>query len=229
MKGSIMVIAAHPDDEVLGCGAAIAKHVKCGEQVDIMILAEGLTSRDERRDRGSRAKELSQLAESARQASRILGVNSLSLHDFPDNRMDSCDLLDIVKVIEAALARHKPRLVYTHHAGDVNIDHQIIHQAVVTACRPYPGQSVKTLLFFEIPSSTEWQTAVSSIPFLPNWYVDVSETIAQKNKALEAYSNEIHSWPHPRSLEAIEHLARWRGATIGVQAAEAFVMGRNII
>lgn len=223
-----LFIAAHPDDEVLGCGGTIVKHVQNGDEVHVVILAEGVTSRDKVRERESRAGELSQLAQEAHEARRILGVQSVELHDFPDNRMDSVDLLDVVKVVETAIDRYKPDMVYTHHAGDVNIDHRIVHQAVVTACRPLPGQCVKTLLFFEVPSSTEWQTPGFAPAFSPNYFVDISDCLNKKLQALEAYGNEMRPWPHPRSLTAVEHLARWRGATVGMEAAEGFVLGRKL-
>lgn len=224
----ILVIAAHPDDEVLGCGGTIARHVQQGDEVHVLILAEGLTSRDGQRNREKFEGELSLLAQSAQEANRLLGVHSLALHDFPDNRMDSIDLLDVIKVIEKHLAIYTPDAVYTHHAGDVNVDHRVVHQAVVTACRPFPGQSIKRLLFFEISSSTEWQVPASAPAFLPNYYVDVSQTLSLKMHALEAYESEMRPWPHPRSLQAVEYLARWRGATVGVGAAEAFILGRQM-
>ena len=224
----ILIIAAHPDDEVLGCGGTIAKHVQNGDEVHVVILAEGVTSRDKVRERESRAGELSQLAQVAQEVGRILGVQSVELHDFPDNRMDSVDLLDVVKVVETFIGKYKPDMVYTHHSGDVNIDHRIVHQAVVTACRPLPGQCVKTLLFFEVPSSSEWQTFGSAPAFLPNYFVDISDCLNKKLQALEAYGSEMRPWPHSRSLAAVEHLARWRGATVGVEAAEGFVLGRKL-
>jgi len=229
MGKSILVVVAHPDDEVLGCGATIAKHAKAGDSVHVVILVEGATSRDDRRDRLLRDEELSGLARAARSAKDILGAASLELHDFPDNRMDSVDLLDIVKLIEKYVIAFEPEIVYTHHAGDVNIDHRRIHEAVIAACRPLPSQTVQTLLFFEIASSTEWRPAISATPFLPDWYVDVSETLIDKMAALDAYRTEMRPWPHPRSLEAVEHLARWRGASVGVQAAEAFALGRHLV
>ncbi len=226
---NILVVAAHPDDEVLGCGGTMAKHIQNGDEVNVLILAEGLTSRDEQREREKRLDELSNLAEAAHEANRLLGAQSLTLYDFPDNRMDSVDLLDIVKVIEAAIDQYSPDVVYTHHAGDVNIDHRIVHQAVVTACRPIPGQCVKTLLFFEVPSSTEWQTAGSAPSFLPNYFVDIGGNMNLKIQALEAYASEMRVWPHPRSIKAVEYLARWRGATVGVEAAEGFMLGRQLL
>ncbi|YAG11728.1 GlcNAc-PI de-N-acetylase [Nostoc sp. DSM 114161] len=229
MGKKVLVIGAHPDDEVLGCGGTIAKHIQQGDRVDVLILAEGATSRTPQRDRQKLQNELSALAEAAHQASEILGVTSLKLHDFPDNRMDSCNLLDIIKVIEQEIIKYQPDTIYTHHNGDVNIDHRRIHEAVITATRPIPGSTVKTLLFFEVASSTEWQTPGSAPAFTPNWFVDISETLSLKLKALVVYESEMRPWPHARSMEALEHLARWRGASVGLKAAEAFVLGRNLI
>jgi len=225
----VLVIAAHPDDEILGCGGTIAKHIQKGDTVNVSILAEGATSRDNSRDSEKRKLELSQLAQAAYKAGEILGISSLSLHNLPDNRLDSCDLLDITKIIESEISKYKPEIIYTHHSGDLNIDHQRVHQSVVTAARPLPESHVKTLLFFETPSSTEWQTFGSALPFMPNWFNDISETLVLKLKALEAYESEMRSYPHPRSIEAVEYLARWRGATVGVKAAEGFILGRKLI
>ncbi|MEI6207382.1 MAG: PIG-L deacetylase family protein [Desulfuromonadales bacterium] len=225
----ILVIAAHPDDEVLGCGATIARHAKAGDEVHVVILAEGVTSREKVRERGHCETKLSELAKAAHTANEILGVHSLSLNDLPDNRLDSVDLLDVVKLIEDYVRTIEPDILYTHHAGDVNIDHRRIHEAVITATRPQPGQTVKTLLFFEIQSSTEWQPPGSAPPFAPNWFVDITSTLALKMNALAAYKTEMRPWPHSRSCEAVEYLARWRGTTVGCEAAEAFVLGRQIV
>jgi len=224
---NILVIAAHPDDEVLGCGGTIARHTQNGDSVHVLILAEGATSRDEKRDRASRTSELSALAQAAHKAKAILGVSSLKLMDFPDNRMDSCDLLDIIKAIEPLIQEYSPQRIYTHHPGDVNIDHQRISEAVITAARSTPNHPTNTILFFEVPSSTEWQVSPVKATFQPNWFVDISETLQLKQKALEAYDSEMRSFPHPRSYSAIAHLAHWRGATAGVEAAEAFVLARH--
>ena len=226
---SILVVAAHPDDEVLGCGGTIARHIDDGDNVHVVILAEGVTSREDVRDRDSSAGELSEIAEHAEAAHKILGTTTLELFDLPDNRMDSLDLLDIVKKIEAIIDKYRPEIIYTHHAGDVNIDHRIINEAVVTACRPLPGHSVRQLLFFEVASSTEWQPPSANIAFTPNWFVDISSTLDKKLKALEKYSGEMRDFPHARSIEALKHLAGWRGASIGVDAAEVFILGRKIV
>lgn len=229
MNKKILVVAAHPDDEILGCGATMAKYIKAGHEVHVIILAEGLTSRDAIRDRDKKAEELSTLAKVSYKANQLIGVSSLTLHDFPDNRMDSIDLLDIVKTVEKHIDLIKPDVIYTHHAGDVNIDHRCLHNAVITACRPFPGNLVNTLLFFEVPSNTEWAPPYSLTPFVPNWFTDISEFLEVKIRALEIYQSEMRPWPHARSLKAIEHLAYWRGSNIGVNAAEAFMTGRNIV
>ena len=225
----VLVIAAHPDDEVLGCGGSIARHADAGDHVQVLIVAEGATSRQQQRDRGQVEAELSELAYAAQKAGEILGAKGVELLDLPDNRLDSIDSLDLVKLIEARIERYQPQIVYTHHAGDVNIDHRRLHEAVVTACRPTPGHSVKRLLSFEVASSTEWQPPGSAPAFQPNWFVDISEQWARKRLALDSYATEMCPWPHARSIQALEHLARWRGAQVGVQAAEAFCLLRQLV
>ena len=141
--------------------------------------------------------------------------------------MDSIDLLYVIKTIENYIEKIKPDVVVTHHSGDLNIDHQIVHKAVMTACRPQPGCTVKRILSFEVPSSTEWQSTTINNSFIPNWFEDISDTLNLKLKALEAYKSEMREWPHARSIKAIEHLAKWRGATVGFEAAEAFMLIRE--
>ena len=225
----VLVVAAHPDDEVLGCGGAIARHADSGDQVQVLIVAEGSTSRQQERDRAQVRDELSALAKAAQTAGSILGAAGVELLDLPDNRLDSLDRLDLVKRIEQCVQCHQPVCVYVHHAGDVNVDHRRLHEAVVTACRPSPGHVVKRLLSFEVASSTEWQVPGSAPAFQPNWFVDISAQWERKREALEAYASEMRSWPHARSLEAVEHLARWRGAQVGVDAAEAFCLLRQLL
>ena len=142
---SVLVVAAHPDDEVLGCGGTIARHADAGDQVQVLIVAEGATSRQDQRDRLLVGDELSLLAQAAHTAGSILGAAGVELLAYPDNRLDSLDRLDLIKCIEERIERHKPHVVYVHHAGDVNVDHRRLHEAVVTACRPTPGHPVKRL------------------------------------------------------------------------------------
>lgn len=224
----VLVVSAHPDDEVLGCGGAIARHADAGDQVQVLIVAEGATSRLQQRDRLQAGEELSALAQSAQMAGSILGATGVELLDLPDNRLDSLDLLDLIKRIEQRIDLHQPQVVYVHHAGDVNVDHRRLHEAVVTACRPTPGHPVKRLLSFEVASSTEWQPPGSASAFRPNWFVDISAQWQRKRDALEAYASEMRRWPHARSIKAVEHLARWRGAQVGVEAAEAFCLLRQL-
>ncbi|TLU81986.1 MAG: PIG-L family deacetylase [Chlorobium sp.] len=223
---SILVLAAHPDDEVLGCGGTIAKLADEGVIIHVAFLADGIFSRS---DEQTILQEKLQIRRTAAQkACTLLGVKSLSFGDFPDNRMDTVALLDITKAVESLITEHQVDTVFTHHAGDLNVDHRRVHEAVVTACRPQNGYPVKTLLSFEVPSSTEWQLTGSAPPFTPNWFVDISATLNRKMAALEAYAAELRDWPHPRSRQGVEHLAHWRGATVGVDAAEAFILGRQL-
>jgi len=226
MTQSILVLAAHPDDEVLGCGGTLAKLAAQGATVHVSFMADGVFSRPD--DLSVQQEHLKARRRAARKAAKILGVKSVSFGDFPDNRMDVVAVLDITKRIESLIDKHKPDTVFTHHCGDVNIDHRRTHDAVVTACRPQIGHPVRTLLCCEVPSSTEWQLPGSASVFAPNWFIDISDELECKLEALDAYSSELRNWPHPRSREAVEHLARWRGATVGVHAAEAFVLGRQL-
>jgi LmbE family N-acetylglucosaminyl deacetylase len=226
MTHSVLILAAHPDDEALGCGGTIAKLANEGARIHVAFLADGISSRGV--DGGKLEEHLNERRSAAQKACHILGVASVSFEDFPDNRMDTVPLLDITKVVEGLISDCSPDTVVTHHAGDVNIDHRRLHDAVVTACRPQKGLCVSTLLCFEVPSSTEWQLPGSGPIFAPNWFVDISSTLDRKLQALDVYGTELRDWPHPRSKQGVEHLARWRGATVGVDAAEAFVLGRQL-
>lgn len=220
----VLVVAAHPDDEVLGCGAAMARHAAAGDRVHVLILADGVGARMPSHAAGVADAR----ARAAQVAARILGAEPPRLLDLPDNRLDAMPLLDIVRRVESVIAEVRPGIVYTHHAGDLNVDHRITHQAVMTACRPVPGGSCRRICCFEVPSSTEWQTPGVADAFLPNWYVDIEATLSRKLDALRAYADELRPWPHPRSLRAVEYLARWRGASVGLEAAEAFMLARSL-
>jgi LmbE family N-acetylglucosaminyl deacetylase len=220
---SILVIAAHPDDEVLGCGGFIANRVKSGADVVVAFMSDGVTSRQSNLG----VQEIESRRNAAVSAAEVLGVSDVSFADFPDNRLDASPLLEIIKKIEVVVERVAPQTVLTHFGGDLNIDHRIVNQAVLTACRPVPKHCVKEILFFEVPSSTEWQVPIEGEAFAPNWFEDISRTLELKTKALKSYEHELREWPHPRSIRAVEHLAHWRGASCGVDAAEAFVLGRK--
>jgi LmbE family N-acetylglucosaminyl deacetylase len=224
-KKKVLVIVAHPDDEVLGCGGTIAKHKDNGDEVTVLIMADGVNSRDEK----FKSESVDERRSCAKQANSILKVDDLIFLSFPDNKMDTVPLLDVIKSIENIMTEFRPDIVYTHSLSDLNIDHCVVHNASITACRALPGQSVSQLLFFEVPSSTEWRTSASNNIFNPNWFSDISDTLDLKMKALSAYEKELHEFPHPRSLIAVECLAKWRGACSGVLAAEAFELGRKTI
>ena len=217
---SVMVVAAHPDDEVLGCGGTIARHVFSGDDVHVVILTQGVTGRRE----ASHA-DIEKLAASARRANDILGVRSLTLHDYNDQRLETLSRLDVTQFIETHVKKNAPEIVYTHFSADINLDHAVVSECTATACRPTPASAVRRLLFFEVPSSTEWSARSG---FNPDWFVDVSATFDRKMEALRCYGSELRPFPHPRSAEAIEHLAGWRGATAGLTRAEAFVLARNV-
>ncbi len=219
-KSSVLVIAAHADDEVLGCGGTIALHAHQGDDVRVLLFTDGIGARGIISPNDVEDRKVA-----AREAACLLGVRDVFFKSYADNRMDDAGLLDIVRDIEAVTSVYAPDVIYTHHGGDVNIDHSRVHEAVLAACRPQPGGALKLLLFFETPSSTEWRPAASSPAFSPNWYNDISQTLQLKMSALACYHQELREFPHPRSLVAVGHLAAWRGATVGVEAAEAFELG----
>jgi LmbE family N-acetylglucosaminyl deacetylase len=218
----VLAVAAHPDDEVLGCGATLARHADQSDVVSVLILGTGALSRE-----GAATAEAQRLQLQAHEAGRILGAHDVSVLDLPDNRFDSWDLLDVVKCVERELRRLAPEVVYTHHPGDLNVDHRRTFEAVMTACRPQGPDGPRRILSFEVASSTEWQAPSVAPAFAPNVFVDVTQTLERKVKALEAYASEIRPFPHPRSVEALRALASWRGASAGMPAAEAFVLVRE--
>lgn len=215
----ILTVAAHPDDEILGCGGVIARFVKEKAEAYTLILGEGLTSRDEKRDIKIRKREIERLKKQAVEANRILGVKKNFLFDFPDNRFDTVPLLDIVKVIEKIKSEIRPDIIFTHYGKDLNIDHQITYSAVITATRPIKGETVKEIYSFEIISSTEWNYPLT---FTPDVFFDISGTIDLKIKAMQEYKTEFKEYPHPRSPEAIKLNANYWGVRVSLEHAEAF-------
>jgi len=220
----ILVVVAHPDDELLGPGGSIHRFCQAGAtHIRCLILGEGLTSRADERDPDAWSSEMARHRADIEKARKALGYHSVAIHDFPDNRFDRVDLLDLIKVIEAEIDKLQPHTIWTHHGGDTNIDHQRTFDAVVTACRPTPGQIVDTLMTFETLSSTEWQAPGHKGPFLPNAFCQISEEdLNAKIEAMACYSFETRAFPHPRSPEAIRALAQKRGSESGNFLAEAF-------
>lgn len=226
---AVLIVAAHPDDEVLGCGATIARHAASGDRVHILILAEGATARDRVRDTIGRSNELSELRGAAIKAAEILGACAPLFAGLPDNRLDELALLDVVKEVERIVDTVRPEIVYTHHAGDLNVDHRVVHNATITACRPLPGAGWQAIYSFEVASSTEWSSPQNGLQFVPTRYVDVSAVFEKKMLALDAYASEMRPFPHARSVEAIKSMMRLRGSQAGVDYAEAFHVVREVI
>ena len=223
---TVLVIVAHPDDEVLGCGGTMARLAREGYEVFTLVLGEGVRSRYEKNEDSLDIEDaINALKKQALEANKILGVKEVFFSDFPDNRFDSIDLLDIVKAVERFKEEVKPQIIFTHSKADLNIDHQITHRAVVTATRPMPGESVMSVYSFEVLSSTEWNYPQE---FSPNLYFDVSNTIELKLEAMKAYSSELREFPHPRSLEGIKLKASQRGMEVGLRYAEAFEVVRDV-
>lgn len=221
MSNNILVIAAHPDDEVLGCGGTIAKHIDNNDKVGVLFIADGVGSRLDSFDDNLKKRKYA-----ATNAIKVLGGKILGFFDFPDNCLDTIPLLDIVQKIEKSIFQFKPAVVYTHHYGDLNIDHAIVHRATMTACRPVPDSHVKEIYTYEVLSSTEW--SLGNNLFMPNYFVDIDKYWMKKINAISAYVDEIRAFPHARSKEAIEALSQYRGASVGLRKAEAFFMMRYI-
>lgn len=222
MTNCVLVVAAHTDDEALGCGGTIARHVAEGDTVYAVFMADGVSSRV-----GTDQADLTRRMQNAENARVILGIKENFYLCLPDNRMDSIPLIDVVQKLERIIDKLKPSIVYTHHHGDLNVDHRITHQAVMTACRPQPGCSVRAIYAFEVMSSTEWATPTVE-PFLPNYFVNISAYLSIKNEAINAYYVEMRKVPHSRSMPHLTSLATHRGLTVGVLAAEAFVTIRVV-
>lgn len=219
----ILVVAAHPDDEILGLGGTLARHVRSGDVVEILILATGATSRV-----ADDHETVAALRQAANAAASALGCLPPRFGNLPDNCMDSLALLDVVKVVESVVSEVQPEVVYTHWPHDLNVDHEITCRAVLTACRPLPGSEVCAIYAYETVSSSEWSFFGEARAFAPNRFVDVADTLETKMRALQCYAHEMRDFPHARSYEAIRALAMTRGAQSGLAAAEAFVVLREI-
>jgi N-acetylglucosamine malate deacetylase 1 len=221
MTKIVLIIAAHSDDEALGCSGTMAKHVAQGDKVHILFMTDGVASRI--RSKNNTEERLI----AAQDAVQILGVSSFTTLNFPDNKMDSIPLLDVVKEVENKITELQPEIIYTHHIGDLNVDHQITHKAVITACRPQPSFYVKEIYAFEVLSSTEWSTPGVET-FSPNVYIDITDYIGIKKQVLEVYSEEMRQPPHSRSIDNAIRLNALRGNSVGVDYAEAFELIRMI-
>lgn len=224
---NVLIVVAHPDDELLGVGGTVRRLVDEGVCARAVILAEGLTSRRDQRGDTDQS-ELKELQEDARAAAVEVGYTSIDFCGFPDNRMDEVDLLDIVKVVSRFVEKYQPDTIFTHHHGDLNVDHRLTCEAVLTACRPVKKYKIQRIYAFETPSSTDWNYTYGE-PFNPNVYFDISDTIEAKMKGMACYKSECAIYPHPRSPEALEALGKYRGSNVGFDRAEAFMLLRETV
>ena len=226
----ILVVVAHPDDELLGLGATMHKLInEYNVKTHVVILGEGITSRSDSRDLQKWEEDLLIHKGNIKNAQKAIGYDSVNTYDFPDNRFDSVALLDIVKVIEKEKESFIPDVIFTHHGGDLNIDHQRTFEAVMTACRPMSHETIKTIITFETPSGTEWRANTDPRHFLPNLFIAVSlGDLEAKIKGMESYEFESRSFPHPRSPEALRIQAQRWGVAVGINYVEAFNIVRLI-
>ena len=231
---NVLIIAAHPDDEVLGMGGTIAKHTSRHDNVTIIYMATGITARRESSEQKHTIKnipkkiqedwqqEIEKLRRDAKKSARLLKVKNIKFFDFPDNEMDGIHLLKVVKVIEKEIKSAKPDRIYTNHYGDLNVDHKVVYNATLAACRP-ANFPVKEILSFEVLSSTEWSYPYN---FNPNYFINIDKHLEKKISAMKLFVSEIRKFPHPRSSENIKHVARRWGSVSGFNAAEAFELIR---
>jgi len=216
----VLVIAAHPDDEVLGAGGAIARFAAEGRRVEILIFGEGPSARE--------PIDKSDVKAQAANAARVMGARLAGILGYPDNRLDEFALLDLAREIEKVIDGFSPNLVLTHHAGDLNQDHRQVALATFIACRPTSGKAPE-IWCYEVPSSTEWSVSASD-GFSPNLFVSLSEPLwTLKMRALKEYKGELRRFPHPRSVKAIDALSRVRGVQAGLRRAEAFWLARKVV
>jgi LmbE family N-acetylglucosaminyl deacetylase len=227
MPRTVLVIAAHPDDEVLGCGGTAARLAREGDHVYLAILGEGITSRYEERAQADR-KLLDDLHGKSSQVARLLGAKDLFMVNLPDNRFDTVPLLDVIKHVEDLVQRLRPDTIFTHHPADLNVDHVVLHRAVMTATRPTASHPVKDVLAFEIASSSEWSFSQFDPVFRPSVFYDIAATLETKIDAMQHYESEARPFPHPRSPDALRAIARRWGTVVGVPAAEAFALVRSV-
>ena len=221
----VLILAAHADDDILGCGGTMAKHSDQGDEVSVLFLTNGVGARGKG---DSIPQNIDLRDQAAEKALAIVGAKLVDRLDFPDNAIDSLPRIKVIRAVENVININRPDVIYTHHGGDLNVDHRRALEAVMTACRPQPESSVSKIYSFEVASSTGWQGNTLFNPFVPNHYVEITEQLDRKMEALGAYEEEMRAFPHARSIEALQHMARWRGSQVGVAAAEAFVVERQI-
>lgn len=216
MNQTVLVVAAHPDDEILGIGGTIKKLINHGYKVVTVVAAKG------------RKEEENHIKPFMQKANEQLGVEETVFLEMPNLLLEMMPLHELNKEVEKLIAQYDPCMIFTHHYGDLNRDHQVLFQAVLTGARPLPGRRPIEILCFETVSSSEWSQHTNDKEFKPNYFVDISDTIHDKISALKHYDVEMRPYPHPRSYEGVTYLARVRGMTVGVKYAEAFEIIRRV-
>jgi LmbE family N-acetylglucosaminyl deacetylase len=214
----ILIVAPHPDDEVLGCGGTIAKYAERGDELNLCIVTKAYTPDWSEGFIRKRPREIARVNE-------ILGIAKTSFLDFPTARLDTIPQKELIQAIANVVNEFKPSVLFIPHKGDLHRDHRLVCEASLVAARP-ATQRIRKVLSYETLSETEWGAAV--VPFVPNVYVDISETYKQKKEALTAYESELRRDPHPRSLKVMAALAKKRGSEAGLERAEAFMLIREI-
>jgi LmbE family N-acetylglucosaminyl deacetylase len=230
-RNRLLIVAAHPDDEVLGCGGTVRRMVSAGWEAHLVVFTGGVGGRHAADSAGLREVQVEQdsLREQMESAADVIGFGSIAVLDFPDNRMDTVSRTELVLALRPIVENVRPRIVFTHHPGDYNWDHARVFDAVMMAARPNPPEFMpEEIRTFEVLSSTERAWQESSRAFLPNLFVDIATTIDMKKLALRYYHSENRPYPHPRSIEAVEYLARKRGNEVGLKYAEAFHVVRKV-
>jgi LmbE family N-acetylglucosaminyl deacetylase len=220
--GDVLVVAPHPDDEVLGVGGCILRHLENGEAVHVVICTRGEDSR-------FTAEQVERVQAEARQVHAFLGVTGSHFLDLPAARLDTVGGSDVNEALGGVFRQVEPEVVYVPHAGDVHRDHQIVFQAAMVGCRPTGDHYPRRILAYETVSETDWYAAPMTPPFMPNVYVDISAQIEKKLEACAMYASQIQPAPHHRSIHALRAMSIARGHTMGFKHAEAFMLVRELI
>jgi LmbE family N-acetylglucosaminyl deacetylase len=219
----VLIIGAHPDDETYGMGGTIAKYTSRGIVVHVLIITDGSSSQY-----NNYKEMIMRKKKEAKNAMEILGVEKIELESFPDMKLDTIPHIEINKLIENKIKNFNPSIIFTHHWGDINKDHRLVFESTIVATRPINNQTLKSIYTYETPSSTEWSSMELNDKFVPNLFIDISEFMDQKIKAIEAYESELRKFPHPRSTEAVRAYDKKNGIIIGRTFAERFTLIRSI-
>lgn len=226
MKKALIVVA-HPDDEVLGMGGTIAKLTEKGVEIHLLIVTDGSSSQYRN------AEDLNAIINAKKDETQrccdILGVKSITYGDLPDMKLDTVPHIEINAVIEKSIRLLQPDAVFTHFFGDLNLDHRLVFNSVMVACRPLAEQCVKNIYCFEVPSATDWNAVSSQTVFVPNLFVNIGDYLKTKLQAMLCYQTELRVFPHPRSLEYINKVSEADGIKVGLAAVERFLLIRQLV